>query len=74
MTITGTANFAGTVAPNIITLVSASGSILIADATLAFTNSATAIDAPGVDFSLNLMGNQLFLTWSRRHRRAFSVC
>ena len=63
VTITGTADFSGSVAPNIITLVSPTGSVLIADAA-SVTNAATAVDTPTVDFSLSVIGgNQLWLLW-----------
>jgi len=64
VTITGTANFAGLVAPHIISLTGPSGSAVIADAAGAVTNSATAVDTPIVDFFLSLGdGTQLVLNW-----------
>ncbi len=64
VTVTGTANFAGHVAVNIINLTSSSGSVVIADAGGGTTNTAKAVDTPTIDFSLSVVaGTQLVLNW-----------
>jgi hypothetical protein len=63
VTITGTANFAGFVAPNVINLSGLTGSAIIASAS-SLTNTATAIDTELTDFSLRVLGgNELELLW-----------
>jgi hypothetical protein len=63
VTITGTANFAGSVAPNIIDLSGPTGSAIIASAS-GITNTAAAIDTATTDFSLVVLDDdELQLVW-----------
>jgi len=65
VTITGTANLAGMIAPNIINIIDPTqGKIKIADATGGVTLAGvSAIDTGTIDFDLLVEGNDLFLIW-----------
>ncbi len=60
--VSGTANFAGLVAVNVINLTSASGSVVIASAA-ALVSTATIFTNSGIEFALSVKNNQLILSW-----------
>ena len=60
--VSGTVSVAGLVAPNVISLSTQSGSIVIASGS-SVTNTAAAVDTSTVDFSLGVVGNTLVLYW-----------
>lgn len=64
VTVSGTANFAGTVAPNVINQTTKTGAVQIATASNV-TNAATAVDTLTVDYYLSVLAGstELWLNW-----------
>jgi uncharacterized protein with beta-barrel porin domain len=62
VTVSGTADIAGTVALNVLAAPTGSGSVVIVDAA-SLVSTATLLNTSGIDFTLQVQGNQLLLSW-----------